>query len=152
MAHEVASYQASPGRTLYLGMEALVDLDHNLVDRNVLSIEPPMENVSIPREQASELLLVYGKGVMLVPFRLTYTLNTQFDNDIKAHEYWMDNLQATDAASSTATQQAQAVAARETECRLWVAGLAGAAVLLIAGWLIWRGYLRRRRNIQDADQ
>ncbi len=79
-AHEAASYLAALDQPAYLTIEALTDLDHNLVDRNVLSKASPPEDVSVPAAQASELLLVYGGQVIEVPFTITYLLNTHFGN------------------------------------------------------------------------
>lgn len=143
-AHEVASYLVAPDRPAYLNMEALTDLDKNLVDRNVLTIDPPPSDVPIPGAQSSELLLVYGEQVIEVPFTITYTLNTKFDNGTEAYLNRMTNVQAPDSASATATQQAVAFTERVVRNNTLVIGLAGVAALLGVGWLTWRGLFRRK--------
>ena len=141
-AHEAASYLAALDRPAYLTIEALTDLDHNLVDRNVLSNEPPPEDVSVPAAQKSELLLVYGEQVIEVPFTLAYLLNTHFGNGLEADKNSMVNIQATDNARLTATRQAEVSAAPRMRIDVLLVGLAGTAVLLIAVWLVWRGLKR----------
>jgi hypothetical protein len=137
-AHEVASYLVAPDKPAYLSMEALADLDPNLADRNVLTFGPPPIDVSIPAAQSSELLLVYGEQVIEVPFMLAYTLNTGFDNGTGAYLNWMMNAQATDVASATVTQQSEESTARVIRNNIMLIGLAGSAVVLITGWLVWR--------------
>jgi hypothetical protein len=144
MAHEVASFQVVSNRPVYLGIEALTDLDHNLVDQNILTFDPPATDLAIPARQTSELLLVYGEQVILVPFTLTYALNIQFENGSEAYLYWMANVQATDNASAAATRQAEASTTRGVRNNILVAGLIGVAVLLLAGWLLWSRFLHRR--------
>jgi hypothetical protein len=143
-AHEVASYLVAPERPANLYIEALVDLDPNLVDRNVLSINPPPPDASIPAEQSSELLLVYAEQVIEMPFTLGYALNTKFDNGSGANQYQIATVQATNNASATATQQAELSAARVMRNNIVVIGLAATAILLIGGWLVWRRLSLRR--------
>ena len=143
-AHEVASYLVAPNRPAYLSMKALTDLDRNLADRNVLTFAPPPAGASIPDAQRSELLLVYGEQVIEVPFTVTYALNIDFGNGSQAYLDEMANTQATDDANATATQQAEAPAARAAWNNTLVIGLAGLAGLLVIGWLVWRGLALRK--------
>jgi hypothetical protein len=144
LAHEVASYLVAPTRPVYLNMEALTDLDQHLEDHNELIFSPPAEDTPIPAPQNSELLLVYGEQVLLVPFTLTYTLNTHYDDGSQAYEQWMAYTQATDDARVAATQQATASAAKARTDSMVIIGLASLAVLLIGGWLVWRMVSRGR--------
>jgi hypothetical protein len=144
MAHEVASYLVAPNRPANLDMEALADLDRTLVDRNVLTYASPPADLASPAVQTSELLLVYGEQVILVPFMLTYGLNANFDNGSGVELAWKASVQATENASTTATREAEASAAHVARNNSWVAGLVAVAVLLMAGWLVWRGFLRRK--------
>jgi len=48
LAHEVASYLATPTRSVYLNMAALTDLDQNLVDHNELIFSPPAADTAMP--------------------------------------------------------------------------------------------------------
>jgi hypothetical protein len=85
-------------------MKALTDLDPHLVDQNVLTFDPPPGGLTIPGAQASELLLVLDQQVIEVPFSITYTLNTEFDNGSEVDKAWAEGTRATDNASATATQ------------------------------------------------
>ncbi len=143
-AHEAASFIAVPGRSAYLDMAALTDLDQNLVDRNVLSSAPPPDNQSIPAVQSSELLLVYADQVIEVPFTLTYSLNTHFDSGSLSSTQPGLNVQATGIAGSTSTQQAEALAEREARETFLVVGLVGITILAVSGWLVWRSLNRSR--------
>jgi hypothetical protein len=134
----------APDHPATLDKEALTDLDRNLVDQNVHAFASPPTDVTIPNVQISELLLVYGERVILVPFVLAYSLNTNFDHGSEADLDWSINVQATDNASATATREAAVSAAREVGNNLVVAGLVAIVVLLTAGWLVWRGYLRHK--------
>ena len=135
-AHEVASYLAAPDRPANLGMEALTDLDRDLEDRNVLNIDPPPVNLPIPAAQSSELLLVYGDQVLIIPFTVSYALNTNFDNGSEADQTRIANTQATNIA--TATQEAGTSGASGMKNNVITIGLVGATILIIAGWWIWR--------------
>jgi len=135
-AHEVASYLVAPDRPANLGMEALTDLGRDLEDRNVLSFDPPPENVPIPAAQSSELLLVYGDQVLIIPFTVSYALNTNFDNGSEADQTRIANTQATNIA--TATQEAGTSGASGMKNNVITIGLVGATILIIAGWWIWR--------------
>ena len=128
-AQEAASYLAAPNRMAFLSIEALTDLDPNLKDRNILSSDPPPEDVTIPAAQNSELLLVYGKQVIEVPFKLAYTLNTNFDNGSGVYKNWLTNVQADENTNSTATQQAEAAAAQVKRNNSIIIGLLGVAML-----------------------
>ena len=139
-AHEAASYLAAPNHPVNLGMEALTDLDKNLADRNVLSSDPPPENLIVPAVQSSELLLVYREQVINVPFTMSYSLNSNFDGGVEANEQAVMKAQATGIANFT--EQAPAESARR-EFTLLI-GLAGVAFLAISGWLIWKLLLRSK--------
>jgi hypothetical protein len=143
MAHEVASYLVVPDRPTILDMEKLTDLDRNLVDRNVLELNPPPADVVIPAAQHSELLLVSGEQVIEVPFTLTYTLNTNFESGADGCVQWPLSVQSTDNANATATQQVEASAVRAARDTRLVIGLVGVTILMIVGWLVWRGLVRR---------
>ncbi len=138
LAHEVASFLAAPQRPASLSIEALVDLDKNLVDQNVLTYYPPPKNLAIPASENSELLLVYGGQVIEVPFTLSYSLNMRFDNGSEEFKAWMDSVEATASASATTTQKAIAYTNR-LESTMWAGGLFMLAVILVGGWLVWRG-------------
>ena len=138
MAHEAASYLVSSSRPLYLNMDALTDLDGNLLDKNVQAVNPPPESVSIPSPQSSELLLVYDGQVIEVPFTVSYVLNKDFGHGSGASQVSTENVPATEIASATVTPQAvvsQALAERSTVIMI---GLVGVAALFVAGWLAWR--------------
>ena len=144
MAHEAASYLVSSSRPLYLNMDALTDLDSNLVDRSVLAFDPPPENVTIPNAQSSELLLVYDGQVIEVPFTVSYALNKDFDNGSEAYQTSTENVPATEIASATATPQAVASEAQVERSTVIVIGLVGVAALFAAGWLAWRRVGQRK--------
>jgi len=144
LAHEVASYLAAPTRSVYLNMAALTDLDQNLVDHNEMIFSPPAADTAIPAPQKSELLLVYGEQVLLVPFTLSYSLNTHYDDGSQAYEQWMAYTQATDDARTSATQQALKSASQARTSNMTVIGLLGFTALAIVTWLVWRGLSRRK--------
>ena len=148
-AQEAASYLAAPNRMAFLSIEALTDLDPNLTDRNILTFDPPPEDVTIPAAQNSELLLVYGKQVIEVPFKLAYTLNTNFDNGSGVHKNWLTNVQANASANSAATQQAKAAAAQVKRNNSMIIGLLGVVILLVSGWLVWRRLNRIKNEAQE---
>ena len=77
MAHEAASYLIRPGsgEVFELTWEALIDLDTSLSDPNPATTLPPPNDITPPMAQYSELLLVYGDQVVLVPFSIAYTVN-----------------------------------------------------------------------------
>jgi hypothetical protein len=134
-AHEVASYLVAPNRPAHLGMQALADLDRDLVDKNVLSSSPPPENTPIPAAQNSELLLVYDGQVMVVPFTVTYALNAHFAIGSTAIQTGV----ATSHTSPivTATEVAGTSSALGMSNYTITIGLLAVAVLIIAGWWIW---------------
>jgi hypothetical protein len=133
IAHEVASYLVAPNRPAKLSVEALIDLDRNLVDRNVLTLTPPPTAVSIPTEQKSELLLVYNGQVIEVPFTIAYALNTNFDTGLEGA-----NTLGTDNANAPATPPMEASPAHVVWNAVLAIGLVGAAILMIV-WLVCRG-------------
>jgi hypothetical protein len=147
-AHEVASYLVAPNRPAYLNMEALTDLDRDLEDRNVLTSDPPAENVPSPTAQDSELLLVYDGQVIEVPFTVTYALNTNFDNGLETYQQRTAAAQATNNASATSTQQAEASATWEANKNIMLMGLLGAAGLSVIIWLVWRGVAHRKDSFR----
>jgi hypothetical protein len=135
-AHEVASYLVALDRPANLGMEALINLDRDLEDRNVLNIDPPLVNVSIPATQSSELLLVYSDQVITVPFTVTYALNTNLDNGSAAEKTWIASLPVT--AVATPTQAADTSGFLGMKNYVITIGMAVVMILLIAGWLVWK--------------
>jgi hypothetical protein len=141
MAHEAASYMAVAGERsiLSLGIRELTDLDPALEDRNVISFDPPDPNGVVPEAQQSELLLVYGEQVVVIPFKISYQLNGGFYTG--GCEEWFTSHQATADAQAAATRAA-ATAARNTAVGLGVAIL---AMLLVIVWLFWR--LRRGGSV-----
>jgi hypothetical protein len=143
MAHEAASYLVSSSRPLYLNMDALTDLDSNLVDKNVLTFDPPSENVPIPNAQSSELLLVYDGQVIEVPFKVSYALNKDFGHSAEAYQASTENAPAKQITSVAATPQAVASEALGERSTVIVIGLVGMAALFAAGWLVWRMVGRR---------
>jgi hypothetical protein len=144
MAHEAASYLVSSNRPLYLNMDALSDLDSNLVDQKVLIINPPPGNATIPNAQNSELLLVYDGQVIEVPFTVSYALNEDFDNGSEAFTTSTKNVLVTEIASATATQPAVASEAQLGRSSEILIGLVGAVALFTTGWLVWRRMGRRK--------
>ena len=144
MAHEVASYLVSSSRPLYLNMDALSDLDSNLVDQKELTINPPPDNATIPNVQTSELLLVYDGQVIEVPFTVSYALNEDFENGSEAFTTSTENVLVTETASATATQQTVASKAQLERSTEILIGLVGVAALFTTGWLVWRRVGRRK--------
>jgi len=143
LAHEAAAYLVLPERPAALTIEALIDLDAHLVDQNVLTFEPPPEGTAIPAAQESELLMVYDQQVIEVPFTLTYTLNTSFDNDSVAIPTGKSNVQVTDPSQTRATQAVIRETARSRDNTI-VLSLAAAVLLLAGGWVTWRAIHRGR--------
>jgi hypothetical protein len=139
-AHEAASFIAVPGRQANLDMPALTDLDKNLVDRNVLSGDPPLENTPVPAAQSSELLLVYGEQVIEVPFMLTYSPNTHFGNGLPAST----TLSVQAAETATPTQLVESAAERATREYFLAVGLIGVTILAVSTWLVWLRLSRGR--------
>ncbi len=139
-AHEAASYLAAPDHPVTLDMQALTDLDKNLADRNVLSSDPPPENLPVPATQSSELLLVYREQVIEFPFTLSYSLNSNFDSSVEGYKPPVVNAQATSDANSTE----QAPAERASREITLLIGLVGVTILAISGWLVWKGLSRNR--------
>jgi hypothetical protein len=80
MAHEVASYLVRPdsGEVFELNWEALMDLDASLTDPNPPTFEPLSADATPPAAQHSELLLVVGEQVVLLPFTVSYAVNQNF--------------------------------------------------------------------------
>jgi hypothetical protein len=139
-AHEVASYLVAPDRPAYLSMEALAELDRDLEDKNVLSSAPPPEDVAIPAAQSSELLLVYDGQVILVPFTVSYEINSGFDNGKQAdHPQTATNDAVTAPTQPTGT--APEAGARNQALFIGFLGMAG---MLMIGWMVWRGVLRSK--------
>jgi hypothetical protein len=139
-AHEVASYLVAPDRPAYLGMEALAALDMEMEDKNVLSFDPPAEDVVIPAEQSSELLLVYDGQVILVPFTVSYEINSGFDNGKQA-----DHPQtATNDAVTAPTQPAGTAPESGARNQALFIGFLGMAGILMIAWIVWRGVFRSK--------
>jgi len=61
--------------------------------------------------------------VLLVPFTLSYSLNTHYDDGSQAYEQWMAYTQATDDARTSATQQALKSASQVRTSNMTVIGL-----------------------------
>jgi len=80
--------------------------------------------------------------VIVVPFTVTYALNTDFTNGSEAYQHWMANAQATVNASATATQQVEASTVQVARSNKVMIGLLVGVVLLIIVWLAWRGVVR----------
>jgi len=80
--------------------------------------------------------LVYGDQVLIIPFTVSYALNTNFDNGSEADQTRIANTQATNIA--TATQEAGTSGASGMKNNVITIGLVGATILIIAGWWIWR--------------
>ena len=139
-AHEVASYLVAPDRPAVLGIEALAELDRDLEDKNVLSFDPPPEEVAIPAEQSSELLLVYDGQVIIVPFTVSYEINSEFDNCKQADHPWT----ATNDAVAAPTQHAGTAPEAGARNQALFIGFLGIAGMLMIGWLIWRGVFRSK--------
>jgi hypothetical protein len=133
LAHEAAAYLVLPERPAALIIEALVDLDEHLVDRNVFASGPSTDSLSIPAVQNSELLLIYDQQVFEVPFSLSYTINPLFENDTGTQ---------TGTAYMPATFQANDRITQASEARpmsnVVIIGLAVLAVLLAGGWAAWK--------------
>jgi hypothetical protein len=125
-------------------MEALTDLDQDLEDRNVLTLDPPADDVTIPAAQSSELLLVYGGQVIVVPFTISYTLNTNFANSAEAYQNQMANAQVADDANTTTIQQAKTPVVFMAKNNIMIMGLFGVAGIFLIGWLVWRGVTRSK--------
>lgn len=139
-AHEVASYLVAPYRPAYLGMEALAELGRDLEDKNVLSFDPPPEDVAIPAEQSSGLLLVYDGQVIIVPFTVSYEINSEFDNGAQADRPWTETKDEGAAATQPAGTAPEAGARNQA---LFI-GLFGIAGMLMIGWMVWRGVFRSK--------
>jgi hypothetical protein len=93
----------------------------------------------MPTAQSSELLLVYREQVIDVPFTLSYSLNTSFDNGVEGDEQRVVNTQA---ISESIAKWAPAERVRR-EIFLGI-GLVGVTFLAVSGWLIWKGLSRGR--------
>jgi len=139
-AHEVASYLVAPDRPAVLGMEALAELDRDLEDKNVLSFDPPPEEVAIPAEQSSELLLVYDGQVIIVPFTVCYEINSEFDNGKPADHPWT----ATNEEGAATTQPAGTTPEAGARNQALFISLFGMAGILIIAWMVWRGVFRSK--------
>jgi hypothetical protein len=143
-AHEVASYLVAPDRPASLGMQALTDLDRDLVDKNVWSSSPPPGNTPIPTAQNSELLLVYDGQVLLIPFTVTYALNTDFAIGSTPTQTGIATSQASPLA--TATQVAGTSGILGMKYYLIAIGLVGVTVLIIGGWWAWKWLAHRKQD------
>ena len=103
-------------------------------------VTPRRKTLPVPATQSSELLLVYREQVIEVPFTLSYSLNTNFDNGLEGYEQSLVNTQST-GMPSTATQVPAELAGREI---FLLIGLVGVTILAISAWLIWKGLSRNR--------
>ena len=132
MAHEAASYLLRPdlGETLALDLKALRDLDNSLVNQNTSSYNPPPANTPLPEPQYSELLLVWGEQVVVVPFTITYQINANYNNG-GCDAWWA-------AQSATETARQAAKQAQTTRQVGLVVGVLVVGVLLSIA--IWRRF------------
>ena len=144
-AHEVASYLVAPDRPASLGMQALTDLDRDLVDKNVLSSSPPPGNTPIPAAQNSELLLVYDGQVLVVPFIVTYALNTNFVIGAKPIQTGIAPPQASPPVTST--QAAGTPGPPGMKTYLIAIGLVGVMLLFIVGWWARKWLAHRKQDV-----
>jgi hypothetical protein len=144
MAHEAASYFVSSNRPLYLTMDALSDLDSNLVDQKALTFKPPPDNATIPNVQSSELLLVYDGQVIEVPFTVSYELTEDFEKGSEAYKTSTEKIPLIENTRATVTQPAVVSDAQVESSTVIVIGLAGVAALFVAGWLAWRRVGQRK--------
>jgi hypothetical protein len=145
-AHEAASYLAAPGRTVTLDMVSLSDLDKRLVDRNVLSSDPPPENLPVPAAQSSELLLVYREQVIEVPFSLSYSLNTNFGNGAAAYAESSPTIQATGATTATPTPHGRTAVEWIMNEKWLICGSLAAILMIFGFWGMWTSFDRDRRE------
>lgn len=129
MAHEVASYLVRPGsgEMVALVWEALMDLDHALLDVNQATFNAPPADITPPEAQHSELLMVYGEQVVLIPFTITYTVNQNF----KADEY----VSPSGAPEPTAAPENKSGLKAGQKTALIASGVGWAALI---AWLVWR--------------
>ena len=140
-AHEVASYLVAPERPANLDMDALAELDRDLEDKNVLSFDPPPEDLATPAEQSSELLLVYDGQVILVPFTVSYAINSEFDNGTHA-DHPLTAIKDEGAAATQPSGTAPEAGARTQALFISFLGIAG---MLMIGWMVWRGVFRSKK-------
>jgi hypothetical protein len=128
VAHEAASYLVRPdsGEVFELNWEALMDLDASLTDLNQATAQPPPADITPPAALQSELLLVYGDQVVLLPFSIHYSVNQNFEGD---------EVSPTSAAEITAVPLDEGVPGAGAKVLLVTAGT-GLSVLI--GWLVWR--------------
>jgi hypothetical protein len=132
-AHEVASYLVRPGsgEMFALNWEALKDLDHGLKEVNPPTFEARPAGVTPPEEQHSELLMVYGEQVVLLPFTISYAINENF----KIEEY----LGPAGVAEPTMLAAADRELGDQGTIIVVLAGLGAAALI---AWRVWRGQRR----------
>ncbi len=144
LAHEAASYLSAPERPAILDIAALIDLDPSLVDHNVLSSSPPAADIAIPATQRSELLLVYGEQVMVVPFALSYAVNTSFGRGLPAGQAAPSASQSVDQASPTDSASAGTADGYSNGPNRVIIGVAAVIVLVTASSLAWLAIRRSR--------
>jgi hypothetical protein len=114
-------------------MEVLTDLEKNLAELNVPSIDPTPPDVTISKAENSELLLAYGKHVILVPFTITCRLNMELDNGSQAEQAWLARLQSTNDTIFTATPRLNEPIELKVMDNPIIIGLIGLVILVIAG-------------------
>lgn len=130
MAHEVASYLVRPdtGEVLALVWEAMMDLDHSLVEVNRPTFDHPPADIVPPDPQHSELLLVYGERVVVLPFTISYSVNQDFDiGDCFYGPAGVPEHTATPDRNDVFTDREKAVLI-----------LSGAGLAALIAWLVWR--------------
>lgn len=130
MAHEVASYLVRPGSGEMFALEwaALMDLDHSLIDLNQATFDAPPADITPPPAQQSELLMVYGERVVLLPFTISYAVNQNFrSNDCSP------------GASGAPDPTLVPVDDRGFGTGMTtVLVLAGIGLIAVIAWLLWR--------------
>ncbi|OGO68911.1 MAG: hypothetical protein A2Z49_05530 [Chloroflexi bacterium RBG_19FT_COMBO_56_12] len=130
MAHEAASFLVRPnsGEVFTLEWEALMDVDHSLIDPNLPRFEYPPADTAPPAAQHSDLLMVYGDQVILLPFTISYSVNKDF------------NIDDCGGSPMSAPQPTFVQAADNEPGAGKVIVLVSGGIILIIGsaWLVWR--------------
>lgn len=135
MAHEVASYTVRPnsGEVVALEWEALLDLDPTLSDPNQPEYGPPPAGTIPPPAQHSELLMVVGDQVVLLPFTISYSLI----QDFRANDCSLGPAGAPDPTIAPVN------VGEIKDGKALGLGLAGISLLAVFFWLLWRWRSRR---------
>lgn len=135
MAHEAASYlvRSDAGEIIALEWNQLKDLDASLSDPNPRTFETPPADSTPPVAQYSELLMVYGDQVILLPFTISYSLNKEF------------NIDDCGGSPMSAPQPTFVQTVDNEPGTGKVIVLVSGGIILIIGsaWLVWRWHSRR---------